>query len=118
MENYRLPAKKRTRVTNSSDADTRCGEKIAHTLRLIALSLDETMLAAEMPWVSQRRGENFVFLSTFFKGQCFRPQGLIEAVTVCITSVVTAGGYSRLVPVGGALRAHKSWIYVPRSKLD
>jgi hypothetical protein len=43
---------------------------------------------------------------------------LIEAVTVCITSVVTAGGYSRLVPVGGALRAHKSWIYVPRSKLD
>jgi hypothetical protein len=66
-------------VTNSSNTDTRCGEKTAHTLRLIALSLDETMLAPEMPWVSQRGGENFVFLSTFFKGQCFRLQGVIEA---------------------------------------
>ncbi len=70
------------------------GEKIAQAPSLVSLSLNETELSFEVPWIIQCGGEDFVFLRVVLEGICFCVECQIEAVADVVGfEVVVQGSY-------------------------
>ena len=61
------------------NADAGAGKEIAEAPGVIALSLNEKILAMTMAWVMERGGDELIFLGVGFKTQSFRLQCAIEA---------------------------------------
>ncbi len=66
------------RRTGLPDADSCIGEKVADALGVLALCLNETMVAPAMTGVFEQGGEKLVLPSLDFQTQPFFPQGAIE----------------------------------------
>jgi hypothetical protein len=60
------------------NADAGAGKEIAEAASVIALSLNEKILAMTMAWVIKRGGEKLIPLGVGFETQGFRLQGAIE----------------------------------------
>jgi hypothetical protein len=60
------------------NADAGAGKEIAEAPGVIALSLNEKILAMTMAWVIKRGGEKLIPLGVGFETQGFRLQGAIE----------------------------------------
>ena len=55
------------------NADAGAGKEIAEAPGVIALSLNEKILAMTMAWVMERGGDELIFLGVGFKTQSFAP---------------------------------------------
>jgi hypothetical protein len=67
--------------TGLPDADSGIGKEIADAPGVLALCLNETMVAPEMTGVLERGGEKLVLPGLGFQTQPFFPQGAIETDT-------------------------------------
>jgi hypothetical protein len=66
------------RRTGLPDADSRIGEKVANAPGVLALCLNETMVAQAMTGVFEQGGEKLVLPGLGFQTQPFFPQVAIE----------------------------------------